>query len=149
MILPVILSHGPEVILRLIAPAALPEAERKFRRDIAAADDLPELLYDVISGFPFNDIQGQIGIFTGDAHRILAGITDVKGQFPRIVEEEAEGLFPGNDNEVVCSVEGMLVFRVVRIIGTVACIAPAPLVDAAVGFAQTVDDIIFIHSICK
>ena len=94
-------------------------------------------------------IQGQIGIFTGDAHRILAGITDVKGQFPRIVEEKAEGLFPGNDNEVVCSVEGAFVFRVVRIIGTVACVAPAPLVDAAAGFAQTVDDIIFIHGICK
>ena len=48
IIFPISLHYMAEIILRLITPSALAKTKSISRRDIASADDLPELLYDVI-----------------------------------------------------------------------------------------------------
>ena len=51
-------GDAADVLLRLVAPAALPEAERPERRQIAPADSGKELPRDVVRALPFDEIDG-------------------------------------------------------------------------------------------
>ena len=139
----------PEIFLCLIPPAALPEAECKFRRDIAPADDMAELFYNIVRRFTVDDIQVQICVFTGNCQRIHPRVPDVESQCGGIVEEQPEGLLPRDHDKVMCSIERTLVLGVVRVVGAVADIAVSPFVDAAVCLSEAVDDIVLVHDICK
>ena len=49
----------------------------------------------------------------------------------------------------MCTVQGMFILCMLRIIGTVTGVNESSLIDTAVGFSQSVDDILFIHDISK
>ena len=57
LVFTITVRYFAEILLRLVTPTALSEAEGVFRRNVASADDLPELLYNIIGRIPFNDKQ--------------------------------------------------------------------------------------------
>ena len=57
--------HLFKVGLGLVAVAALAKAKGKFGRDVAAADDGPELLDHVAGAVAGDDVKGQVGPLTG------------------------------------------------------------------------------------
>ena len=136
---PVSLFNFPDVLFRLITPAALAESKSPFGRNIAAADHLAELTDDVFQIFSINIIQVHIPAVHGDHGRILLGIADVKSDFSRIVQEKTERFCLGEDQEIVGAIKRVGIFPVVGIIGTVAGIDPAPFVNAPDLFPKAVD----------
>ena len=139
----------PEILFCSIAPSALAKSKGKFRRDIASSDHMTELLYNIIGTLPFNHIKLQVCIFAGYLHGIHSGIANVKGNRCRIVKKHSKGFFSGHNDKIMCTVQGMFILCMLRIIGTVTGVNESSLIDTAVGFSQSVDDILFIHDISK
>ena len=54
-----------------------------------------------------------------------------------------------NNDKVMGTVKGLLVLRMVGLVCAVADIKEASLVDAAVGLAQPIDDILRLHDVGK
>ena len=133
--------HFFKVGLGLVAVAALAKAKGKFGRDVAAADDGPELLDHIAGAVAGDDVKGQVGPLTGDFQPIPAGEADVKPNPGGIVEEQPQILLARDHDEVVGGVHSLLVFGVEAVVHIVADVDKAPLVDAAVGFAQAVDPV--------
>ena len=94
-----------EILLRLVSPPALSKAERKLRRDVAAADDTAELPDDIIGRIAVDDIQVQVCALAENLQSIHSRIADVKGQRGRIVKKQAERLFPCKHDKIVGGVE--------------------------------------------
>ena len=134
-------NHLFKVGLGLVAVAALAKAKGKFGRDVAAADDGPELLDHIAGAVAGDDVKGQVGPLTGDFQPIPAGEADVKPNPGGIVEEQPQILLARDHDEVVGGVHSLLVFGVEAVVHIVADVDKAPLVDAAVGFAQAVDPV--------
>ena len=141
MIAPIAFCHFPIVFLRAVSPAALSESEGKFRRYITSSDDLAELFHDLIRRFALNHIQIQIGILTGNSHCVHARITDIKRQSGRIVHKDSKRMFSWQNNKIMCAVQRSFLFRMFRIIRTVADIAVTSLVDSPVGLSKSIDHI--------
>ena len=80
VILTVALGNLFKIFFCLISPAALAEAEGEFRRDIAVADNLTELLYDLVRGITIDNIQCKVGILAGNFQGIHTCIADIKCQ---------------------------------------------------------------------
>ena len=87
---PVSLFNFPDVLFRLISPAALTESKSPLGRNIAAANHITELFYDIFQILSINIVQIHIPAVHGDHNCILLGVADVKGNFSRIVQEETE-----------------------------------------------------------
>ena len=83
-------NHLFKVGLGLVAVAALAKAKGKFGRDVAAADDGPELLDHIAGAVAGDDVKGQVGPLTGDFQPIPAGEADVKPNPGGIVEEQPQ-----------------------------------------------------------
>ena len=81
------------------------KAERKLRRDVAAADDTAELPDDIIGRIAVDDIQVQVCALAENLQSIHLRIADVKGQRGRIVKKQAERLFPCKHDKIVGGVE--------------------------------------------
>ena len=139
----------PEIFFCSIAPSALSKAKGKFRRDIASSDHMTELLYNIIGTLSLDHIKLQVCIFAGYLHGIHSGIANVKGDRCRIVKKHSKGFFSGHNNEIMCTVQRMFILGMLRIIGTVTGVNKSSLVDTAVGFSQSINDILFIHDISK
>ena len=135
MILAIAFCHFSEVFFCLVSPAALTETKSEFRRDIAPAGQMAELLYYIIRRAPGYHIEIKVGVFAGYGQSILSRVPDIKCQAGGIVKKHAEGLFSPDNDEVVGSIKRELVLGMVRIVRTVADIAVTPLVDAPVRLA--------------
>src|SRR5699024_7139327 len=138
-----------EIFFRPVSPAALTEAKSKLRRDIAPADDVPELFYDIVRRAAGYHVQIQICISAGHSQGIHSRVPDVKSQAGRIVKQQAERLFSPDYEEIVGAVKRALILGMVWVVRTVADVAVTALVDAPGGLAETVDDSIAIHRISK
>ena len=149
VIFPIAVRDLSEILLGLVAPPALSETKGEFRRDVASADDLPELLYDVVGRAAVDHEQVQTAFGAGHLQRIHPGISDVKCHGRGIVEEQPESFFSGYHDKIVGPVKGTLVLRVVGVVRAVADIAVAPLVQPPVGLPKPVYDIRFFHNIGK
>src|SRR5699024_6284158 len=134
-------GHFPEVRFVFIAPSALSIAERPLRRDIAASDHLAEGM-DNGSGqmiLCLDQVNVQVPVLGGNTQGVTSGITDIKCQRSRIIDENAKGGGASDDEGIVGSVEGAGGLCVMRVIGTVAGVDPAPLIDPPHLFSQSVD----------
>ena len=145
----ILLCDLANVLLGLITPTALTVTERPERRNIASADDFPELLDNVLFIFTSDDINYQIILCRLDLHQIPPSIADVKFHFSGIVEECSKCHITANENEVVRAIKRTSILMVVGIVIVPAHILPAPLIDTANLFAQTVYNIIFRKGIVK
>ena len=138
----VVLIDLPDVRLRLISPTALAEAKRPLGGQIAVPGEPPELLHHFDRCFGSNPVAiGSSGSGL-DLQDIGFGITDIEGYGSRVIDKDAFCLISSGrqqDDEVLGSIEGALVLIVVRLIGIVADIDPASLVDATHRFAKTDD----------
>ena len=145
----VICRHLAHLVRAHIAPAALGVAERPFGRNVAAPHQLAELADNVGQAFALNDIE--IVIFLGhrDTQGVQVGIAAVKGDLAGKVDKKAEGVPAGYDHKIVCPIQRGFALGMVAIIGAVAFVHPAAFVYAADVFAQTVQDILRVHSIGK
>ena len=81
MILTISFCHRTEVFFCCITPAALPKTKSELWRNVAAADHMAELFYDVVSIFSLDHIDIQIRIFTGYFKGVHSGIPYIEGQF--------------------------------------------------------------------
>ena len=135
----VLVRDGGDVLAVDIAPAALTVAEAPDRRDVALADQRTELAHDIAQGVGFDDVYFEMQLLGGDRQHIGIGVTNVKGQARRIVDEHAEAIVAVDDQEIVCAVERAFVLGVERIVAAPALIDPSALVDPADSFAESVD----------
>ena len=83
-------DHFLKVGPGLVAVAALAEAKGKLGRDVAVADDGPELLDHIAGAVAGDDVKGQVGPLTGDFQTIPAGEADIKPNPGGIVEEQPQ-----------------------------------------------------------
>ena len=134
-----------DILLRRIAPAALPVAERPQRRHIALADQRSKLADDPFQAVAGNDVQIEREVFGRDAQHIAVGVADIKGDLARCVKERAETLLTVDEEEVVRAVDRALFCGMEGLVGAPALIDPSALVDAAQGFAESVNARILSH----
>ena len=80
MIFPVFFCHRNKILRRFISPAALPEAKREFRCNIASANHLPKLLCNIVWIFACDNIQIKICPVTEDMKLVRSCVTDIKGE---------------------------------------------------------------------
>ena len=149
MILTVSCCHLAKILLGGISPSALSETKCKFRGNIAASDHMAELLYNIIGRFTFNHIHIQVCICACHFQSVHSGISNIKGQFRRVVEKQSKCCLSAYNDKVVGTIQRTLVFRMVWIIGTIADIAVTSFVDATVCLPKSINNIILIHHICK
>ena len=139
----VALHHLPYVGFALVAKAALCQTEGPLGRNVAAADELPELLCDISlgpRGIRRENVELIVRLSGGKPQGIVAGVTDVVLHPARKIKEEAEDFrAAANEEKVVGPVVGELVLAVVGFVGVVDDVVPAPFVDAPGHFAQTID----------
>ena len=83
-------------------------------------------------------IQVHVPVIHGNLRSILLSIPQVKGDFSRIVQEDSEGLFFGKYQKIMGRIERMGVFSMVRVIGAVTGIDPAPFINAPDLLAQAI-----------
>lgn len=139
-----------EILRLFVTPAALPEAESKAWRDVRAANDMTELSCDIIGIRAVNDIEIQVSILAGNGKGIGSGVANIKGENGGIINKKSKtALTSGNNEKVMGAVKGLLVLRMVGRVCAVADIKEASLVDAAVGFSKTIDDVIRMHGKTK
>ena len=149
VIVPVFLYHIPEIIRSFVTPAALSETESEFRRDIAYADDLPELLHDIIRALPVYHIEIQIRVPAADFQFILSGIADIKLHDSRIIQKQAESLFTEDNYKIMSPVKRIFALCVIGLVGAVADVTISSFIDPSVRLSQAVDDIVRIHFITE
>ena len=149
LIFAITLRYILKILSCLIAPAALTQSKRKFRRNIASSDQLTELFYDVIRVLSLNDIQIQVCRLTAHLHRVFSCISNIKYQSGRIIKKQTHILFSGNHNQIVRTIQGALVLRMFRIICTVTDITVTSFIQSTVGFSQTIYHIILCKTVSK
>ena len=91
-----------------------------------------------------------IRLFGGKAQGIVFGVADIVTHFAREIDEHAKAFTARtavNEQKIVRTIVGKLVFAVAGFIGVVGNVVPAALVDAARHFAQTVHDGIRSHPV--
>ena len=108
----------PDFIFRHIAPAALTVAEGPFGNHKASADELAELVDDILDVAPGDDIDIQIPVRSGDLQFAVTGISDVKGEDSRVIDKNTKGFFSAHHKEIVGAVKGAAVFQMLRLIRT-------------------------------
>ena len=114
--LPVLSYDFPDLIFRHIAPAALTVAEGPFGNHEASADELAELVNDILYIGAGNDIDVEVPVGSGDFQFAVTGISDVEGEDSRIIDEDTESLFAAYHKEIVGTVKGAAVFQMLRLI---------------------------------
>ncbi len=92
-------------MLCFVAPAALSVAECPEGRNVASADKLSELLYNVIFTFTRDDIDDKVHCFGRYLHLASFGVAYVELDFSCIVEECAEELFSAYNNKIMGAVK--------------------------------------------
>ena len=145
----VFFGNGADILLIPVAPAALTVSESPERRDIAPADKLPELLYDVLFVFACDDIYVNVILFGLYLHKASFGVADVKLHSAGIIEKCTEGLLSADDYKVVRAVKRTGILVMIGIIVVPAHILPASFVDATYLLAQTIYDIVLGKSVCE
>ena len=108
--------HVPDLVLGHIAPAALAVTEGPFGNHEASADELAELVDDILDIASGDDIDIQIPVRSGDFQFAVTGISDVEGEDSRIIDEDTESLFAAYHKEIVGTVKGATVFQMLRLI---------------------------------
>ena len=81
---------------------------------------------------------------------VVFGVADIVTHFAREIDEHAKAFTARtavNEQKIVRTIVGKLVFAVAGFIGVVGNVVPAALVDAARHFAQTVHDGIRSHPV--
>ena len=146
---PVLSYDFPDFIFRHIAPAALTVAEGPFGNHKASADELAELVDDILDVAPGDDIDIQIPVRSGDLQFAVTGISDVKGEDSRVIDKNTKGFFSAHHKEIVGAVKGAAVFQMLRLIRTFTLVDPAAFVDPADIFTQTVDLVVISHGISE
>ena len=131
------------ILLRLIPPAALPEAECPLRRNIAFSGDAAESPNHFFRGFRRDAVNVRTFRYGADREQVQTGIADVKVHCPRVVDKNTFGAFLSRRREkkkVLGSIEGVLVLRVIRVIRIVTGIEPSAFVHSANSFSQAIYD---------
>ena len=142
IVLFVLAGHLPHVLSGLVAKAALCQTKGPLGRDIAAADELPELAADIVQVVAGDDVKLMIRLFGGKAQGIVFGVADIVTHFAREIDEHTKAFTACaaiNEQKIVRTIVGKLILAVAGFIGVVGHVVPAALVDAAGHFDQTVD----------
>ena len=150
IVLFVLTGHLPHILSGFIAKAALCQTKGPLGRDIAAADELPELAADIVQVAAGDDVEGIVRLFGRKAQGVVFGVADIVTHFAREIDEHAKAFTARaavNEQKIVRTIVGKLVFAVAGFIGVVGNVVPAALVDAARHFAQTVHDGIRSHPV--
>ena len=150
IVLFVLACHLPHILGGLVAPAALLQAEGPFGRDVTAADQLAELVGNVVQVCASEDVKLIVRLLCGKAQGVVHRVTDVVVHFAREIHEDAKQIAAGaavNQQKIVGTIVRDFVLTVVGFIGVVGDIVPTALVDAAGHLAQTVHDGIRSHRI--
>ena len=150
IVLFVLTGHLPHVLSGFVAKAALCQTKGPLGRDIAAADELPELAADIVRVVAGDDVKLIVRLFGGKAQGIVFGVADIVTHFAREIDEHAKAFTARtavNEQKIVRTVVGKLILAVAGFIGVVGHVVPAALVDAAGHFAQTVHDGIRSHPV--
>ena len=143
--------HLTHFICRIIAPSALSIAKCPSGCNIASSDQFTEFLYYIAVGICLNQINFIVLLFHGNAKVIDVSITNIEGHPARRVHKQAIGFMHSvsHHNEVVCSIQGIRVLAMIRIIAAIADVTPAPLIDATHIFSKPVHDFILFQGIMK
>ena len=125
-----------------VAPAALLIAERPLGRQIALADSGAEGADDLARLFPVYQIDGKILALDRDLCLVCGRIAQIPADARRKVDEQAKAFFAADDDKIMRRIERPLGLGVKGVVGAIALIDPAALVDAARRLAQAKDDIL-------
>ena len=85
--------HVPDLVLGHIAPAALAVTEGPFGNHEASADELAELVNDILYIGAGNDIDVEVPVGSGDFQFAVTGISDVEGEDSRVIDKNTKGFF--------------------------------------------------------
>ena len=80
----------PQILLGGVAPAALDVAQAPLGRQVAAADQVAELLHRADEAVRLNIIRGAVAVFAGDDRLVGVCIAQVEMDQARIIEKCAE-----------------------------------------------------------
>ena len=150
IVLFVLAGHLAHILGGLVAKAALCQTKGPLGREIAAADQLPELAADVVQVVAGNEVKLIVRLFRGKAQDGVFGVADIVTHLAREIDEHAEapaGWAVVDQQKIVRTIVGKLILAVVGFIGVVGDVVPAALVDAAGHLAQTVHDGIRGHPV--
>ena len=100
-----------------IAPSALAKSKGKFRRDIASSDHMTELLLQYHRDSPLRSHKASGLHFRGYLHGIHSVIANVKGDRCRMVKKTFQRFLFGHNDKIMCTVQGMFILCMLRIIG--------------------------------
>ena len=148
IVLFVLTGHLPHVLRGFVAKAALRQTKGPLGRDIAAADELPELAADIVQVVAGNDVKLVVRLFGRKAQGVVFGVADIVTHFAREIDEHTKAFTAHtavNEQKIVRTIVGKLILAVAGFVGVVGHVVPAALVDAARHFAQTVHDGIRSH----
>ena len=136
--------HLTHFIRCIIAPPALPITKCPAGCNIASSDQFTEFLHHIAVGSCLNQINFIVLLFHGNAKIINIGITNIKGHPARRIHKQAIGFMHSvtHHNEVVCSIQGIGILTVIRIIAAIADVTPSSLVDATHIFSKPIHDFI-------
>ena len=143
--------HFTHFIRCIITPPALPITKCPAGCNIASSDQFTEFLHYIPVGSCLNQINFIVLLFHGNAKIINIGITNIEGHPARRIHKQAIGFMHSvtHHNEVVCSIQGIRVLAMIRIIAAIADVTPAPLIDATHIFSKPVHDFILFQGIMK
>ena len=149
LIVPVLPNHPADILRVLIAPPALSVSHGPFRRNIASSYGVAKLLYHLPQVISLQNIKSKPAMGHGHGHKLPVAVAEVKGYLLGGIHKYAEPLFSVYEKEVVGSIEGMLVLRMLGVVGTVRLVKPAPLVYSPDVLPQAVDDVVISHPVGK
>ena len=142
-------DHFPHIFGVYVTPAALPVAKSPQRCNVASADQPAEAPDDIRNSIFLDHIDVQIPVRGRDLQCRQFRVSYVKSQNARIIDKESELLSSVHHDKVVGGVQGPAVLQVLGLVAALALVDPAPLVDAAHIFSQSIDNVLGIHGICQ
>ena len=136
---PVSLQDLAHVRVPGIAPAALDVAEGPVGREVALAGEAAKLAADGGWRLLLNKVEREVPAHRGHGHLVHLLVAQVPDDLPGIVQEKAEAVgFGGDNEEIVGGIEALLLLGVDEIIGIPGTVVVAALVDAPHGLPQTI-----------
>ena len=146
IVLAVLLCDCADVSFGLVAPAALRQAKRPLRRDVAAPDEGAELPAESVFVPAGEKIEIVVRRLDAEGEQVVAGVADVVEHLSREIDEHAKAkpVVP-DEQKIVRTIVRKFILAVVRLIGVVGDVVPAALVQPAGHLAQTVDHSILAH----